>query len=712
MTAIQILVYFLFIIAGFILSSLVLYYLYLYISDYLNIIKQRKDRENWRSSYINSIRGNFVRIIYGEIETDYLIETEVGRGGCGVVCIGVHKVNKNPYAIKSLIKSKTDSGRLEREIRLLKDVDHTNIVRLFSAYDGQLKFYFVMELCTGGHLGTLLSRQPNRNFDENKCRILIKQLISAVSHIHSRGICHRDIKLQNILLENNEMDAQVKLIDFGFASRYIGALPMKTRCGTLYCTAPEVLRESYDHRCDIWSIGVVLFIILSGKRPFESLVIAGPLSDAGKAVIVTNILTSRWNFDHNSWHNVSSLAQQFVTLLLHPDYLSRMYADEVLNHPWLNNETISIINGKSCKNDILSQLKSNKSIGAVNNIINSVNSTKLCRTGKIAIVFGSDPKQSNKMRDLFQSFDSDSSGTLSLEEFKQAINIISPTLSFNDIQKIFEVIDFDGDKSISYTEFLAATLDPREIDIGDLNRAFSLMDQDGNGFITFNEIRKVLNVRSKVKNIVKVQGKNGFRRENSNSVLDLEECEDTVFSNIDSVVAEMIEEFDQNKDGVISHEEFLWAMLGANDVLGDFKKKETIPIEKHGNYSLNSSNLSLKDYCEVDEEATDASYHQKSVSNNNFHLMPELNSNPAISSDISNSLVFSDPTEYLEDRFINYRSNIIKNNSKSIIVKGELCHPNIDDDVNNNYNKDNSFTSSSGNYHISPRVTSNNSNDK
>lgn len=115
-----------------------------------------------------------------------------------------------------------------------------------------------MDLCTGGHLGDLLSYGGKSHLEESRAKILITQLVSAVAHLHSRGICHRDIKLQNILMEHRDyVTAQIKLIDFGFATNYAGLCPLKTRCGTPYTTAPEVYRECYDERCDLWSVGVV-----------------------------------------------------------------------------------------------------------------------------------------------------------------------------------------------------------------------------------------------------------------------------------------------------------------------------------------------------------------------------------------------------------------------------------------------------------------------
>jgi calcium-dependent protein kinase len=150
-----------------------------------------------------------------------------------------------------------------------------------------------MELCTGGHLGKFVERQPHGHLSEDHAKTIIRQLLSAIAHMHSRGICHRDIKLQNILMENPSINAQIKLIDFGFGTRFIGATPLRTRCGTPYTTAPEVFRENYDERCDVWSAGVVAYTVICGRRPFQALVIPGELAEAGKATLVANILMCR-----------------------------------------------------------------------------------------------------------------------------------------------------------------------------------------------------------------------------------------------------------------------------------------------------------------------------------------------------------------------------------------------------------------------------------
>jgi calcium-dependent protein kinase len=463
-------------------------------------------KRNWRAVPATSIRGSLIRTYESDIEEVYYLDrdNELGKGGCGVVVIGEDKETHVQYAIKIVNKSTAERGRLDRELKLLKDVDHANIVRLFSVYESPSFMYFIMELCLGGHLGNLIARQPNKFLDEEWAKRLCKQILSAVSHIHSRGIAHRDIKLQNILIDcNNDKIAQIKLIDFGYGSKFVGNLPMKTKCGTPYTTAPEVIRENYDERCDVWSVGVVLYIMLSGRRPFEALdigkftqalvllfylflsllFVGGPLTDAGKAAMITNILAGRFHFNHRPFQVCSRNAVNFVKSLLSPDYRTRLRSHEALENPWL-------IEAPSKQNKP-SPLLSAKSFRAVSKLKKSIDYTQMQRTGMVALVFGIQSKASMDLRAVFQSFDTDASGCISRKEFHTAMTKLAPDLTEEDVNKLFDIIDIDKNQQLSFSEFLIATLDPREVDIEELNNAFRILDEDGNGYITKDELRKV-----------------------------------------------------------------------------------------------------------------------------------------------------------------------------------------------------------------------------
>lgn len=545
-----------------------------------------------RPTHTTSVRGNLVKTYKIDINDDYIldIDQELGKGGCGVVVVGEHKELRTQYAIKIVDKSHAERGRLDRELKLLKDVDHTNIVRLFSVYDVPSHMYFVMELCLGGHLGNLLARQPRKYLDETWAKQLALQLLSAVAHIHSRGIAHRDIKLQNILVDQctNDRTAQLKLIDFGYGSRFIGALPMRTKCGTPYTTAPEVIRECYDERCDVWSCGVVLYIMLCGRRPFEALNCSGTLADAGKAAMITNILAGRYHFNHKAWQTVSKQGVNFVKALLHPDYKQRMHSHEALENPWLIDSNIINVHAHI--------LRSEKSFQAANNIRRMSEVSELHRAGMVALVFGINANTAAEMSAVFQSFDSDASGMLSKSEFCTAMQKIVPELTSSDLNKLFEIIDYDKNSLISYTEFLAATLDPREMDIGELNKAFRLFDEDGNGYISKDEMRKVgfysllptcltavggFVLTSRLSwcvhalvQVIRMQCEQALA---NHQQLALQQAlsprslnsHDTLAADMDALDAEVtakveriFAEADVNNDGAISHAEFLWVMTG------------------------------------------------------------------------------------------------------------------------------------------------------
>lgn len=283
-----------------------------------------------------SITGNLVKELKTPITKNYIVSDKVlGRGSSAEVVIGVHTVTQRRYAIKIIdISRKEIAWRYEREKSILKDVEHTNIVRLFEVYTSSVAQFFVMELCTGGHLGQVLKDKPEGRLDIETARQYIIQITRALDHCHSHGICHRDIKLQNILLESNNKDAQIKLVDFGNAARFRGICPMTKIVGTTYTAAPEVFKESYDERCDVWSLGVVAYILLSGRRPFEALHVPND-PKARESSIIASILMGRYHFMHEVWEDVNSAAIHLVQCCLEMDYTKRKTAANLLEHPWL-----------------------------------------------------------------------------------------------------------------------------------------------------------------------------------------------------------------------------------------------------------------------------------------------------------------------------------------------------------------------------------------
>jgi calcium-dependent protein kinase len=290
-----------------------------------------------------SLGGNFVEDLSVPIETKYHVtSTVLGSGSSAQVVVGENIKTNRKYAIKVIDLSKHEvAWRYEREKNFLRDIDHTNVVRLYEVYSSPQALYFVMELCTGGHLGQVLRATPEGRLDEKVAMEYILQLTRAIGHCHHHGICHRDVKLQNVLLESTSKEAQVKLVDFGNGARFRNNLPLTKVVGTTYTAAPEVFKECYDERCDVWSLGVVTYILLSGRRPFEKTEVMvnqnGQMKRKEESV-VASILTGRYDFEHEVWEEVSNDAVNFIKHCFVLDYTKRCTASVMLEHPWLSKD--------------------------------------------------------------------------------------------------------------------------------------------------------------------------------------------------------------------------------------------------------------------------------------------------------------------------------------------------------------------------------------
>eukprot|EP00600_Ochromonadales_sp_CCMP1393_P002181 CAMPEP_0174990998 /NCGR_PEP_ID=MMETSP0004_2-20121128/21629_1 /TAXON_ID=420556 /ORGANISM="Ochromonas sp., Strain CCMP1393" /LENGTH=701 /DNA_ID=CAMNT_0016244661 /DNA_START=79 /DNA_END=2184 /DNA_ORIENTATION=+ len=329
------------------------------------------------------------------------------------------------------------------------------------------------------------------------------------------------------------------------------------------------------------------------RRPFEALKSNGPLGDAGKAAMITNILAGRYHFNHKAWQNVSRQGRGFVKALMHPDYKQRMHSSVALEHPWLSDGSLKITH-ESVMNSPQSHL-------AVSNIKRMPEFSELQRTGMVALVFGLPSKTATDMNEVFQSFDSDSSGMLSMEEFTRAMKKVAPDLKLADVDRLFRLVDYDHNGFISYTEFLAATLDPREVDISELNKAFALFDEDGNGFIEKEEMRKV--IRYQCEQVMLNDGKlmnnpnsnktnTSQTSKNNTGAYRVDGVDPAVFAakvalseEVDKKVAEIFEAADANGDGRISHAEFLWAMTGLDFTLLDQIPHKSNPSKKQNSAS-------------------------------------------------------------------------------------------------------------------------------
>uniref|UniRef100_A0A8D3BK58 non-specific serine/threonine protein kinase n=2 Tax=Scophthalmus maximus TaxID=52904 RepID=A0A8D3BK58_SCOMX len=269
----------------------------------------------------------------------YEFGRKLGQGSFGVVYEATHIETQTNWAIKEVCKPAAGSSKVKmlgHEINILKQVNHAHIIHLKEVYDTPRTTYLVTELCAGGELKQLLLRK--KFFTEDETRHIISTLADAVVYLHKRDIVHRDLKLENILVKSpNEGDndrIHIKVTDFGLSVQTGGVgieNIMTEACGTLIYMAPEMMSgRGYSHWCDMWSIGVVMYMLLCGEPPFLS---------KTKTNLLEEIINKDVTFTQSIWATVSDAAKNILTCLLRVDPAYRMSANQLLENPWITGDT-------------------------------------------------------------------------------------------------------------------------------------------------------------------------------------------------------------------------------------------------------------------------------------------------------------------------------------------------------------------------------------
>lgn len=261
---------------------------------------------------------------------------ELGRGACGQVCTVRNRTTNNLYAMKTV--SVADMGSwedLRNEIELQKKLDHPNICKIIESFEDSKhgEVYIIMELCTGGALVSRMKDHRN-GYGEQLAATFIEKMLSAIIYCHHHGVVHRDIKLDNMIYEDEREEAELKLIDFGFAKAVApGNEHMWDQLGTPSYMAPELCtdRESeYDSSVDVWAIGVVTYMLLSGVRPFH---------DTNREEKKRMIREDPLRFPDRQWAHISKDAKDFCTALMKKKPKERLSASEAVKHPWIVNKS-------------------------------------------------------------------------------------------------------------------------------------------------------------------------------------------------------------------------------------------------------------------------------------------------------------------------------------------------------------------------------------
>ncbi|KAL4466461.1 hypothetical protein ABPG73_019079 [Tetrahymena malaccensis] len=456
-------------------------------------------------------QAHFVQQNQGSITHDYMIlSPPLGKGAYGEVRKAIHKASGQLRAIK-IIKidevSKEDKQNLENEIDILRNLDHPNIIKIYEFYKDSNYFYIVSELCTGGELFDKIIEE--KSFDEYKACNIIKQVLQAVNYCHSNKIVHRDLKPENLLYDNDTSSQTLKVIDFGTSRYYDPQNKLTQRLGTPYYIAPEVLKKEYNEKCDIWSCGVILYILLCGYPPFASKV---------DSEILEKVKLGTYDFNKPEWRYVSEDAKKLINNMLQYNPQQRYSARQCLQDKWFtrysNEPEVKLSDLQQC----LFNMKTFRS------------SQKLQEAAYMFLVnYVSTKEEKDQLLKTFKQLDTDGDGMLSQEELLNGYKkIMSAVQAEEEVKKIMNQVDKNKSGKIDYSEFVMATCNRQNmLSKEKLQMAFKMFDKDNNGSLTVDEIRKLFN----------------------SHIQD------------DEVIKDIIKEVDKNQDGQISFAEFRDMML-------------------------------------------------------------------------------------------------------------------------------------------------------
>ncbi|KAJ8470172.1 hypothetical protein OPV22_024515 [Ensete ventricosum] len=469
-----------------------------------------------RASSAAGLQADFVLKSKTEnLKEIYSLGRKLGQGQFGTTYLCVEKATGKEYACKSILKWKLtteeDVEDVRREIQIMHHLSgHPNVISIKDAYEDAVSVHVVMELCAGGELFDRIIQKGH--YTERKAAELARVIVGVVEACHSMGVMHRDLKPENFLFVNQMEDAPLTAIDFGLSIFFRPGEIFTDVVGSPYYVAPEVLKKMYGPAADVWSAGVIIYILLSGVPPFWAETEQG---------IFEEVLHGSLDFQSDPWPSISESAKDLVRKMLVRDPRRRLTAHQVLCHPWV--QVDGVAPDQPLDSAVLSRLKQ----------FSAMNKLKKMAIRVIAEHLSED--EIAGLKEMFKMIDTDNSGHITFEELKAGLERVGARLKESEVYALMQAADVDNSGTIDYGEFIAATLHLNKIEREDhLFAAFSYFDKDGSGYITQDELQQA--------------------------------CEEL---GVEAVhLDDMIKEVDQNNDGHIDYNEFVAMMQNGNNGFG------------------------------------------------------------------------------------------------------------------------------------------------
>ena len=447
---------------------------------------------------------------------DYKRLKFLGEGSYASVYCVENRITGAKHAMKIIDKSSNCSDETDKEIfneiNILRKLDHPNILKIFEFYSTKESYSIVTELCKGGELfQEIVDRGP---FNEIYSAYVMLQILSAINYCHGMKVVHRDLKPENILIVERDKNGmpRIKIADFGTSKMLEKGAVIRKLVGSSYYIAPEVLKKHYDEKCDIWSCGVIMYILLSGRPPFPG---------DNDREIMDNVAKGKYDLNHSPFDKVSDSAKDLIRKLLVMDPRSRISAQEALNHPWFKEKK---------SRELYNRIKDESTLTKMINNLKSYKRDSVIQETALAYLVHNFPQLKDVVNacKLFNQIDINGDGKINKKEFLNGLKskINSNTLE-KDVEQIFKNIDMDNNGYIEYEEFVRAAVSKEHfVNENVLRFAFRYFDKDDSGEITFDEIESVF----------------------KESVTDK--------ANVHKALEQIIKEVDTNGDGIISFNEF------------------------------------------------------------------------------------------------------------------------------------------------------------
>jgi len=418
----------------------------------------------------------------------HITQRELGRGTYGVVRRCRHRETGEELACKSILKSRVKNvGRLLAEIEVMASLDHPNVVELRDVYEDAKFLHLITPMYTGGDLFQRILRKGT--FTEAEAAPIIRALLDVIAHCHGKGVAHRDLKPENVMFEGPEDGAAVRVIDFGLCK--VEDLQLRAAMcswvGTPYFVDPEVLTRSFTNKCDLWSVGVILHVLLAGYPPF--------MGDSD-AEIFRAIMQDEPEYLPCDFDRVSPEARDLLARLLRKQGRRRPTAEAALCHPWFG-AALAGEEGRS----VARRLSGSSFLQQ--RFLGHVRRTRLERLAVTVVAEQLTEAEIHHLRLVFEEVDRDGDGTLDAQELGAFVAKMTETLGAEgaarlglggaggevDPQEVLSQLDTNGDMRVDLDEFIAAALDRssylREENVA---AAFAQLDADGSGAISADNL--------------------------------------------------------------------------------------------------------------------------------------------------------------------------------------------------------------------------------